>query len=266
MSRGGMGQHIEIMQEKRTIPDFFPVFRKIREKFPRAEGLFWSFLIVATHAGVGTQARSRGTDRADGSRVRLSRAWPAPTGTSGTCGSVSRAWPAPTEGHRGLAAGAGRARDGIRGTVVGDHRPRRTPERQRLRSHAGAWERAKPWCARRTLPAIMRKRLFVRRVRRAHHLFAGHRPPRCHPSRPRLMGSRRGRSPDQIIEIPFLSRAWPAPTTAAVLVGGGPCPRWQERQGHWRPPATEGGAPPAGGVTKNVTRETTGDGGGHGHW
>ena len=26
-----------------------------------------------------------------------------------------------------------------------------------------------PWCARRTLPANMRKRLFVRRVRRAHH-------------------------------------------------------------------------------------------------
>ncbi len=27
-----------------------------------------------------------------------------------------------------------------------------------------------PWCARRTLPANMRKRLFVRRVRRAHHV------------------------------------------------------------------------------------------------
>ena len=156
--------------------------------------------------------------------------------------------------------------DGSRGTVVGSHRLHRMPARPGLRSHAGAWARSKPWCARRTLPAIMRKRLFVRRVRRAHHLFAGHRPPRCHPSRPRLMGSRRGRSPDQIIEIPFLSRAWPAPTTAAVLVGGGPCPRWQERQGHWRPPATEGGAPPTGGVTKNVTRGTTGVGDGHGHW
>ena len=105
------------------------------------------------------------------------------------------------------------------GTVVGGYRLRRTPERPGLRSHAGAWERAKPWCARRTLPAIMRKRLFVRRVRRAHHLFAGHRPPRCPPSRPRLMGSRRGRSLDQGIDIPFLSRAWPAPTTPAVLVG-----------------------------------------------
>ena len=66
----------------------------------------------------------------------------------------------------------------------------------------------------------MRKRLFVR-VLRAHHLFAGHRPPRCHPSRPSLKGYRRGISPDQVIDIPFLSRAWPAPTTAAVLVGAG---------------------------------------------
>ena len=40
MSRGGMGQHIEIMQEKRTIPDFFPVFRKTWEEFPRVERLF----------------------------------------------------------------------------------------------------------------------------------------------------------------------------------------------------------------------------------
>jgi hypothetical protein len=35
-----------------------------------------------------------------------------------------------------------------------------------------------PWCARRTLPANMRNRLFFGRVRRAHHLFAGHWPPR----------------------------------------------------------------------------------------
>ena len=28
----------------------------------------------------------------------------------------------------------------------------------------------KPWCARRTLPANIRKRLFVGRVRRAHHV------------------------------------------------------------------------------------------------
>ena len=77
------------------------------------------------------------------------------------------------------------------------------------------------WCARRILPANMRKRLFFRRVRRAHHLFAGHRPPRCHPSRPSLKGYRRGISPDQVIDIRFLSRAWPAPTTPAVLVGAG---------------------------------------------
>ena len=37
--------------------------------------------------------------------------------------------------------------------------------------------------------------------------------------RPKLMGSRRGRSLDQGIDIPFLSRAWPALTTPAVLVG-----------------------------------------------
>ena len=36
---------------------------------------------------------------------------------------------------------------------------------------------------------------------------------------PKLMGSRRGRSLDQGIDIPFLSRAWPAPTAPAVLVG-----------------------------------------------
>ncbi len=77
----------------------------------------------------------------------------------------------------------------------------------------------------------MRKRLFVR-VLRAPHLFSGHRPPRCHPSRPSLMGSRCGKSPDQGIDIPFLSRAWPTPTTAAVFVGrSGPCPRWQEGNG-----------------------------------
>ena len=56
----------------------------------------------------------------------------------------------------------------------------------------------------------MRNRLFFRRVLRAHHLFAGHRPPRCHPSRPSLKGYQRGRIPDQGIDIPFLSRAWPA--------------------------------------------------------
>ena len=50
--------------------------------------------------------------------------------------------------------------------------------------------------------------------------------------RPSLMGSRRGKSPDQGIDIPFLSRAWPTPTTAAVFVGrSGPCPRWQEGNG-----------------------------------
>ena len=42
-------------------------------------------------------------------------------------------------------------------------------------------------------------------------------------SRPSLMGSRRGRSLDQGIDIPFLSRAWPAPTTPAVLVGRSGC-------------------------------------------
>ena len=61
----------------------------------------------------------------------------------------------------------------------------------RLRCHAEAWERSNPsrprptatgeaeprsqvggipWCARRTLPANIRKRLFLGRVRRAHHL------------------------------------------------------------------------------------------------
>jgi hypothetical protein len=68
----------------------------------------------------------------------------------------------------------------------------------------------------------MRKRLFFRRVHRAHHLFAGHRPPpRCHPSRPSLMGSRRGKTPDQGIDIPFLSRAWPAPPRRCSSAGAG---------------------------------------------
>ena len=40
------------------------------------------------------------------------------------------------------SVGAGRARDGRRGTVFCSHRLRRTPERPGLRSHAGAWERA----------------------------------------------------------------------------------------------------------------------------
>ena len=72
--------------------------------------------------------------------------------------------------------------DGSRGMVVGSHRLRRTPERPGLRSYAGAWERS-------ILPE-------------AHGL----------PARQSL---------DQGIDIPFLSRAWPAPTTAAVLVGAG---------------------------------------------
>ena len=52
---------------------------------------------------------------------------------------------------------------------------------------------------------------------------------------PKLMGSRRGRSLDQGIDIPFLSRAWPAPPR--------PCsseravPAMGDRHGRWRPSA-----------------------------
>ena len=51
------------------------------------------------------------------------------------------------------------------------HRPERAP---------------RTWCARRTLPATMRKRLFVRRVRRAHHVrgaLAGRWGSGCAPAR-----------------------------------------------------------------------------------
>ena len=62
-------------------------------------------------------------------RFRVGGAYP-----EGTC--------TPLTLRLGGALGAGRARDGRRGTVFCSHRLRRTPERPGLRSHAETWERS----------------------------------------------------------------------------------------------------------------------------